>query len=151
MRFLSNSEKKELNELLPSGLKFDKKDEIIEEKEIILKNSEKFLIILNKNKKEITKVIPHLKSINEKSQNDFKSVFIDSGAIPFLIKGADMMRPGIHKIEKGIKKDEIILIKDLEYEKVLAIGSAIYTAEEMENQQKGISVKVLHYVGDNKF
>lgn len=148
MRFLSNKEKKELNDLLIDEYKLDKKDEITQNGDIIYKNSEKFLIILETEKKLIKSVIPHLKNIKDFS---YKAVFIDSGAIPFLIKGADMMRPGIKRFDEDITKNEIVLIKDLDHSKILGVGKALYSSQEMQTQEKGISVKVLHYVRDKYF
>lgn len=147
MRHLSNKEKKQLNEMLWDGYALEKKDEIVEDKHIIYKNTDKYLIILEENKKGILKIIPHLRTLNE---SPFKSVYIDAGAIPFLIKGADMMRPGIQKIE-DFKKGEIILIRDEQYSKTLAIGEALYDSEEMKKMEKGICVKVHHYMGDYNF
>lgn len=147
MRHLSGKEKKKINEILWEGYELGKKDEVIEDQSILYKNSDKFLIILKRDKKIPTKVIPHLRSLNEEP---FSAVYIDAGAIPFLIKGADMMRPGIHKIE-DFKKGDIILIRDLEHSKTLAIGEALLDSEEMKKQEKGVSVKVLHYMGDHKF
>lgn len=147
MRHLSNKEKKQLNEMLWEGYSLEKKDEIVEDKHIIYKNTDKYLIILEENKKGILKIIPHLRTLNE---SPFKSVYIDAGAIPFLIKGADMMRPGIQKIE-DFKKGEIILIRDEQYSKTLAIGEALYDSEEMKKMEKGICVKVHHYMGDYNF
>lgn len=147
MRHLSGKEKKKINEILWEGYELGKKDEIIEDESVIYKNGDKFLIILERDKKIPTKVIPHLRNLIE---DPFSAVYIDAGAIPFLIKGADMMRPGIHKIE-NFEKGDLVLIKDLEHSKTLAIGEAIIDSEEMEKQDKGISVKVLHYMGDHKF
>ncbi|NCN86342.1 RNA-binding protein [archaeon] len=144
MRHLSNKEIKSLIELIPKSYSLDKRDEIVEKDRIIYRNSEKLFIILEKNKKEITKVIPHLKNLVEEG---FKSVYVDHGAIPFIIKGADLMRPGIQKIE-DFSKDEIILIKDEEHKKTIAVGRALFSSEEMTEQKKGISVKVLHFLGD---
>ncbi|MDA3836653.1 MAG: RNA-binding protein [Nanoarchaeota archaeon] len=148
MRHLSGKEKKQINEMLWDGYELDKKCEAVEDGNIILKDSKKYLIILEKNKKSILKVIPHLKTLNEET---FKSVYIDAGAIPFLIKGADMMRPGIQKIDEGISQGDIVLVRDETYSKTLAIGEAIYSSEDMQKQEKGISVKILHFMGDEKF
>lgn len=139
MRFLSGKEKKELSEKLPKGYVVEKKDDIKEKDEMLYKNDAKFLIIKNE------KFLPHLKSINEK---EYKSIYVDKGAIPFVIKGADVMRPGIRLIDEKIQKDEIILIKDETHKKTLAIGFAQYSSEDMQKQEKGKSVIVYHYVGD---
>ena len=139
MRFLSGKEKKELSEKLPKGYVVEKKDDIKEKDNMLYKNEAKFLIIKD------NEFLPHLKSINEK---EYKSIYVDKGAIPFVIKGADIMRPGIRKIDENIEKSEIILVKDDMHNKTLAIGFAEYNSEEMQKQEKGKSVIIYHYVGD---
>jgi len=143
MRFLSNKEKKVLKEQLPFGYDFDKKDEITQRNKTIYKNKEVFLLTINKGE-----FLPHLKSIKD---DTLKSVFVDRGAIPFIIKGADLMRPGIHKIDKEIKENEIISIKDENHNKILAIGTCLFNSKELELQEKGKSVKIIHYVGDEYY
>jgi len=143
MRFISNKEKKSIKEELPKGYDFDKKDEITQKENIIFKNKEKFLITIEKGK-----YLPHLKSLNEE---EFKSVYVDKGAIPFIIKGANLMRPGIQKIDENIKKGEIILIKDENHNKNLAIGFSVYDFEELKKQEKGKSIEIYHYVGDEYY
>lgn len=143
MRFLSNKEKKELINKLPKGYEINKKDEIKEGNDNVIYNrGEKFLILENKN------YIPHLKSVDD---SIYSSVYVDKGAIPFVIKGADLMRPGIHKIDEDIKKEDIILIKDENHNKTIAIGVSLFSSEEMEKQEKGKSVKIIHYVGDKYY
>ncbi len=143
MRFLGNKEKKELMTKLPKGFEIKKKDEIKCENEIIFKNGEKYLIIDNEKN-----LLPHLKSIPEKEYN---SVFIDRGAIPFIIKGADLMRPGIRKIEEGIKKNDIIIVRDEEHNKPLALGFSLFDFEELKKQKTGKSIKIYHYFNDKKY
>lgn len=142
MRFLSGKEKKQLRDKLPKGYEVDKKDEIKEDRGILYKNDEHFLIV------EKDKYLPHLKSIPE---DDYKAVYVDKGAIPFVIKGADLMRPGIVKIDDGIEKDDIILIKDENHNKTIALGVSMYSSDEMKEQEKGKSVKIIHYAGDEKY
>ncbi len=143
MKHLSGKDKKQLNEKLPNGYQVEKKDEIIETKEqILLKNKEPYLIKLDE------EYIPHLKSVKEEN---FPIIYIDNGAIPFLLKGADMMRPGIEKIEKNFKKDDIVAIKNLNYPKIIGIGKSLISSEELKNQEKGKSIKVLHYLKDQYY
>ncbi|MEC8220792.1 MAG: PUA domain-containing protein, partial [Nanoarchaeota archaeon] len=121
-----------------------KKEEIIETKEgILLKDKVPYLIKL-----EDSSYIPHLKSIIE---NTFPTIYIDNGAIPFLLKGADMMRPGIEKIEGEFKENEIVAIKNLNYPKIIGIGKALLNSQEMNSQEKGKSIKVLHYIKDHYY
>lgn len=143
MKHLSGKDKKQLNEKLPNGYQVEKKDEIIETKEqILLKNKEPYLIKLDE------EYIPHLKSVKEEN---FPIIYIDNGAIPFLLKGADMMRPGIEKIEKNFKKDDIVAIKNLNYPKIIGIGKSLISSEELKSQEKGKSIKVLHYLKDQYY
>ena len=146
MRVLSNKEKKELKSLLPIGYEIDKKDEITENNDVLFKNNESFLIILEKNKKQILKLVPHLKSLNDDTL--YKSVYVDRGAIPFIIKGADLMRPGIQKIEDGFDFGDVIIIRDEEHSKNLAIGKSLFSSVDMNTQEKGKSIEIFHYFGD---
>lgn len=140
MRHLSGKEKKQINSELPQGYSIDKKDEIIENDSILFKNKEPYLII----KRE--KYLPHLKSVEGL---DYKAVYVDRGAIPFVMKGADLMRPGISIVDSGFTKDEVILIKDEEHKKTIAIGFALFDSDEMNKQEGGKSVKVYHFVSDD--
>lgn len=143
MRYLSKKEKKQLSENLPSGYQINPaKDEIKEHDNILYLNNEKFLIIQDK------KYLPHLKSVEN---TKLKSVFVDKGAIPFIIKGADLMRPGISKIEDNIQKGEIILIKDENHNKNLAIGFSLVSSEELKSQEKGKSIQIYHYFNDKYY
>lgn len=142
MRFLSNKEKKQLSDVLPPGYEVGKKDEIKEKDNVLIKGDDVFLI------KAEGKFLPHLKSVNESL---YKSVYVDKGAIPFVIKGADLMRPGIRKIDDGFEKDEIVLVKDENHNKSIAIGFALFSSDEMREQKSGKSVKIFHYVGDNVY
>ncbi len=139
MRHLSGKEKKQLKEIIPKGYEIDKKDEVIEENNILYKNKNKYLIKID----DI--FIPHLNSVIE---DKYPICYIDNGAIPFLLRGADMMRPGIEKIQGEFEKGEIILIKNLNYPKVIGISQSLLSSEEMKSQEKGKSLKVLHYLKD---
>lgn len=140
MRYLSNKEKKELENKLPKGYEINKKDEIKEGNDNVIYNAnEKFLITINNT------YFPHLKSVDD---SKYSAVYVDKGAIPFVIKGADLMRPGIQKIDKNINKDDLILIKDENHFKTIAIGISLFSSEKMQKQEKGKSVKIIHYVAD---
>lgn len=142
MRHLSGKEKKQLKEIIPKGYEIDKKDEVIEENNILYKNKNKYLIKID----DI--FIPHLNSVIE---DKYPICYIDNGAIPFLLRGADMMRPGIEKIQGEFEKGEIILIKNLNYPKVIGISQSLLSSEEMKSQEKGKSLHVLHYLKDQYY
>lgn len=142
MRFFSNSDKKDAANQLPKGYTFDKKDEIKEDGEIILKNNEKYLLLID------GKYFPHLKSL---PKEQYKGVYVDRGALPFITKGADLMRPGIRSFDESFEKDEIVFIGDEQTKKVVALGIALFNSTDMKAIEKGKVVKVVHFVGDKRY
>jgi PUA domain protein len=86
-----------------------------------------------------------IKGLNEAS---YKEIIVDAGAIKFVANGADIMRPGITKIDNNIEKNEIIVIKEETHNKPLALGMALFDGEEMISATSGKVIKSLHYVGD---
>ena len=77
-----------------------------------------------------------------------KKVVVDKGAIRFVTNGADIMRPGITKIDPSIKKGDIIEIVDENHDRSLAVGRALFNAGEMEEQKSGKVIKNLHTIQD---
>ena len=142
MRFLSGKEKKQLNDKLPKGYEVSKKDNIKEDGNLLFLEDEKFLIIKN------GVYLPHIRSLPDKV---FKSVFVDKGAIPFVAKGADLMRAGIQRLDDGFEKGDIVLVRDENKEKAFAIGTALSSSEEMKTQTSGKSLEIYHYIGDEYF
>ncbi len=142
MQYLSNKEKKQLSDKLPKGYEIEKKDEIIRDKNIILKNKEPFLIVIE------NRYLPHLKSVSE---SDFKSVYVDKGAIPFILKGADLMRPGIQRLDEGFETGDVVLIKDENHNITIAIGFALINSDEIQKQTSGKSLKIYHFVSDEYY
>jgi len=77
-----------------------------------------------------------------------KYVVVDKGAIPYIVSGADVMRPGIVDFDWGIRKGDIVIIKEEGYDKPIAIGKALWDGEEFKIKEKGKCIKNLHYIGD---
>ena len=94
------------------------------------------------------KIFPTLRGAVEKPF-DKRQIVIDAGAIPFMVKGADLMRPGVVDISYDVKKDEPVVIVDANHKKPLAIGIALMDADEMQGAQSGKVAKNIHYVGDD--
>ncbi|MGV9205293.1 MAG: PUA domain-containing protein [Promethearchaeia archaeon] len=78
-----------------------------------------------------------------------KSVHVDDGAIKFVTNGADIMKPGITRIDDKIEKGDIIRIAAEKEDRTLAVGKALYNAKEMRKQKKGKVIKNLHTINDN--
>ncbi|MBD3361179.1 RNA-binding protein [Candidatus Woesearchaeota archaeon] len=134
---------KTLNELYDLDEFFSKKDKLeLEENEYkIIKKDDKTYFFYHEKL-----IVPTLKNVLE--NNFLKKTTVDMGAIKFVTSGADVMRPGIVKIDKGIKQNDVIAIVDEKHDKPLAIGIALFSSEEIKKQKSGKSIKILHYVGD---
>jgi len=77
----------------------------------------------------------------------FPNVLVDMGAVKFMCKGANVMRPGIKKFTE-FEKDNLVCIIEESQHKFLAVGKAIVSSSELENMEKGEVVKNLHYISD---
>lgn len=94
------------------------------------------------------KTIPTLHSmINTEITGKYATV--DMGAINFVIKGADIMSPGIVDADDSIQPGETIVIIEETHHKPLAIGTSLISGKEMVENNKGKAIENLHYVGDN--
>lgn len=77
-----------------------------------------------------------------------RRIAVDMGAIPYVINGADVMRPGIVSVTDDIKANKPALVVDESHDKPLAVVIPLYDAEELRALEKGKAAKNLHYVGD---
>ncbi|MCM2324938.1 MAG: DUF1947 domain-containing protein [Candidatus Woesearchaeota archaeon] len=136
---MNNKEAKEfLDNVQSFGI--DKKSRLEKDDDIIIIDGVPSFFYLD------SKLIPTLKMLMTK--NSLKKITVDMGAIPFVIKGADVMRPGIKMIEENISKDEYVLVVDEKFSKPLSVGKALFPTEEMRELKNGKVIKNIHYVGD---
>ena len=77
----------------------------------------------------------------------FPSVTVDMGAVKFMCKGANVMRPGIRKFTE-FDKDKIVCVIEESQHKFLAIGKSLVASSELENMEKGEVIKNIHYISD---
>ncbi|MFX1329382.1 MAG: PUA domain-containing protein [Promethearchaeota archaeon] len=80
---------------------------------------------------------------------DLKTIVVDFGAVRFVANGADVMRPGITKIDPSIKKGDIVQIIEETQNRALAVGKAMFDAPEMKKKSAGKVVKNLHTIQDS--
>ncbi|WP_428326761.1 PUA domain-containing protein [Nitrosopumilus sp.] len=77
----------------------------------------------------------------------FPSVTVDMGAVKFMCKGANLMRPGIRSFTE-FEKDKLVCIVEESQHKFLAVGKSVVSSEELEKMDKGEVLKNLHYISD---
>ncbi len=75
-------------------------------------------------------------------------VIVDMGAVPHVVSGADVMTPGVRKVEGEFAVDGLVVVVDEKYGKPLAVGRALVESKALATAKKGKSVENLHYVGD---
>jgi PUA domain protein len=75
---------------------------------------------------------------------ELKKIKVDMGAVPHLLKGADVMAPGIVEMTE-LKEGEIVLVVDEKYGKPIVVGASLISGQKPE---KGKVVANVHRVGD---
>jgi len=128
---LRNKEIKELIRMIEENysIKFSRKEKFEIDDEIILINGHPFFFYYEK------RLVPTLKLISE--NNILKTITIDMGAVKFVAKGADIMRPGITKIDETIEMNDLVTIVDETHNKAIGIGLALFSGKEMQNVTSG--------------
>ncbi|MCK4670686.1 MAG: DUF1947 domain-containing protein [Nanoarchaeota archaeon] len=147
--FLRKDEIKQLNKVLEENFNlssfFSKKDAVERKNNVIYKNKEPLFFDFE------GRIVPTLKFIlklEAENKNFLKKIVVDMPAVPFMAKGADVMRPGIAEFDDDIKENEIIVIVDEKNKKPLAIGISTLSSEQLKETDKGNVVRNVHYVGD---
>jgi PUA domain protein len=77
----------------------------------------------------------------------FPAVTVDMGAVKFMCKGANLMRPGIKEFTE-FKKDNLVCIVEESQHKFLAVGKAMVDSSELESMEKGEIIENIHYISD---
>lgn len=139
LRTLSKKEIKELNKKVSKyNLSFDVKSRIQKIGNIFLQEGNPILFEIE------GQIYPTLKNTNLA----LPRIYVDRGAIPFIIKGADLMRPGVVSTE-SFEKGSLVLIADAEHKKNLALGIALLNSQEIIALNKGKIIKNIHYINDS--
>jgi PUA domain protein len=74
-------------------------------------------------------------------------VTVDEGALPYIMNGADVMKPGIVYADEGIKKGEFVYVTVEGKDTPIAVGIALVDGVEMR-EGKGKAVKNIHHLKD---
>jgi len=78
-----------------------------------------------------------------------KRITVDMGAVSFVVNGADIMRPGVVDVTPDVTAGKPVQIVDERHGKPLALGIALFDAEELLAQDKGKIARTWHHVGDD--
>jgi PUA-domain protein len=75
-------------------------------------------------------------------------IVVDMGAIPYVCNGADVMAPGIVRVEGEFDKGDLVLVVDEKHGKPLALGESLSDSANARNTKQGAVVKNIHFVSD---
>lgn len=77
-----------------------------------------------------------------------RRIVVDMGAVPYMINGADVMRPGIVSVTDDVTAGKPALVVDESHGKPLAVVIPLYDAAGIIALEKGKAAKNMHYIGD---
>ncbi|MEM4700485.1 MAG: DUF1947 domain-containing protein [Candidatus Nezhaarchaeales archaeon] len=78
----------------------------------------------------------------------YPRVVVDSGAVRPIVRGADVMAPGIRGVEGPMEAGDVVAVAEEEAGRVIAVGVALMSKGEVLEVRRGKALKVLHRVGD---
>ena len=86
---------------------------------------------------------------HEEITSKLPKIVVNMVAVPHICNGADLMAPGVVRIEKEYKANEYVVIVDERHNKPLAVAVALTDSATARNTHHGKIAKNIHYVGDN--
>jgi PUA-domain protein len=92
-------------------------------------------------------VFPTLKGILEHPFPE-RRIVVDSGAVPYVVNGADVMRPGVVSISDDVRAGSPVHVVEERHGKPIAVCIALYPAVEMREKTSGKVCRNIHHVGD---
>ncbi len=92
------------------------------------------------------RIIPIL--INIMVLEKMPRIVVDMGAVPHVVGGADVMAPGIRRVQGDFGEGQLVVIADEKHGKFLAVGSSMFPSATLATTKKGKVILNLHYVGD---
>ncbi len=85
---------------------------------------------------------------NTSALDGLPRIVVDMGAVPHVVGGADIMAPGIRKVNGEFAESQFLVVVDEKHGKYLAVGKALVGSGPMAATKKGKVVENVHYVGD---
>ncbi len=75
-------------------------------------------------------------------------ITVNMGAVPYVCNGADVLAPGIVKVEGAFAVGDLLLVVDERHGKPLAVVSALVDSQAARGMKHGKVARNMHYVGD---
>jgi len=139
MKSLSKKDIKDINEQV-GIVAFSKKELVQEEDDKYYVNKE--LLFFKREGKFVPTIRFLLKNLF------LPKVVVDMGAVKFVVNGADVMRPGIVRVDPDLQVGSLVVIVDVNNGKPLAVGELVLSSLEIMAASSGKVIKNIHWVGD---
>jgi PUA domain protein len=94
------------------------------------------------------KFFPTLKGFL-KVKIDQRYLKVDSGAVPFVVNGADIMSPGVVDVDEVLRTGDLCVVTEERYNKPISISRMLVDSSGVDRSRKGKVAKNLHHVGDD--
>jgi Predicted RNA-binding protein (contains PUA domain) len=86
--------------------------------------------------------------VNAPLLSRYPAVYVDLGAVPHVLNGAAVMRPGIVRVEGSFSAGELVVVREVRASQAIAIGEALVPSEEIRSLAKGRVVSNVQRHGD---
>ncbi len=73
---------------------------------------------------------------------------VDSGAVPYLINGADVMAPGIVQWDHELSQGELCVVTEERHNKPICVAEMLVDSIDIDPEEKGKVAENIHHVGD---
>ena len=94
------------------------------------------------------KLYPVIHERNQDVLNELPAIIVDMGAVPHIVNGADVMRPGVKDFRGEFNEGDLVVIRDERNLKPLAVAIALVRLEECKAMKRGKVAKNIHHVND---
>jgi len=94
------------------------------------------------------KLYPVIHERNLEALNRLPSMIVDMGAVPHIVNGADVMRPGIKDFRGEFNEGDFVVVRDERNLRPLAVAIALVGIEECRAMKRGKVAKNIHHVND---
>jgi len=73
---------------------------------------------------------------------------VDSGAVPFIANGANVMAPGVVRSDPSLRQGDLCVVTEERHNKPLCIARMAVNASDIDRARKGKVADSIHHVGD---
>ena len=94
------------------------------------------------------KLYPVIHERNLEALDRLPAMIVDMGAVPHIVNGADVMRPGIKDFRGEFNEGDFVVVRDERNLRPLAVAIALVGLEECRAMKRGKVAKNIHHVND---